>query len=228
MSNLFENEFNLYLNNLQNKLIDDGSQVRFVLNGMEHNTVAAEEYVAIVLERASKILLDSFDEDDDVFVYIEAVDADLKENYNEVLEEDIKTFYSQFIKNDEVETHTKTFSVYIDEDGKDAVTDYVHVDLKDEDGKQIYVEVIVNHIMKGKFNDISLPGLLAGKCNMLEGYNDEDELDDKFIIRDKVMIINKTKDLVYSLYNDILLDVMALDENVIDTIAKKHKQLVIA
>lgn len=227
MSNNLGNNFNLYLKELQDKLTSDGSQVRFVLNRMEHDIVTAEEYVAIVLERASAILLSAFYEQDEIFVYIESKSADFEENYDKILEKDIKDFYSQFIKSDEVETYTKTFSVYIDEDGNDALTDYEHIDLDKENGKQMYVELIVNHIIKGNLNNIFLPGLLSGKCNMLEGYTDEDELDDNFYIGDTVLIINKTKNLVYSLYNDIVLDVLSIDENIIDDIAKKHKEFML-
>lgn len=224
MKDYFEQDFATYIGNLQNLLDMDKDSVRFVIAPIKEDVKEVNKYSKKCIENASKVFLDLFEDDDDVIIYIEATDADLEENYNEVIEGEIENFYSQFIKNKNINSSIKTFSTFLNEDGSEGLTDYTHVDLQDEDGNKQYVELLINHVLEGKVKDFEIIGLITGKCNMIEGFDGEDEME--FVIGDSINVINKSKNVIYKIHNDVYLDVLTTDENLLSKIKDEYTDLI--
>lgn len=224
MKDYSKQDFATYINTLQNSLDMSKDAIRFVIAPIKEEIKEVDKYSKKCIENASKVFLDLFEDEDDAIIYIEATDADLEENYNEVIEDEIENFYSQFIKSKSINSSIKTFSTFLNEDGSEGLTDYTHVDLYDEDGNKQYVELLINHVLEGKVKDFEMIGLITGKCNMMEGFDGDDDMD--FIIGDSINIINKSKNIIYKIHNDVYLDVLTTDEKLLSKIKDEYADLI--
>lgn len=224
MENYLENEFVKYINKLQSELNLQEDAIRLIVCSTNENIERMEDYLNESIEKSSKVFLDIFEDDDDVIINIEARDADLEESYDEIIEDEVIHFYNQFIKNNKAQTYTKTFSIFVKEDGSEGFTDYEHVDLLDEDGNKLYVETLTSHILEGKVKDFEMIGLLVGKCNLLEGFDGENS--NEFIIGDSITIINKTKNTIYKLHNDVYLDVFSTNKELLNKLKEEYADII--
>lgn len=197
---------------------------RFIVASIDEKELDKPNINEEILELPTNLFSDLFDSEDEVIINIEARDADLEEEYNVIVEDNIIDFYSQLVKNDNNMTdYIKTYSIYYNEDGTEGFTNYEHVDMYKEDGTKEFVEIVTNYIMIGKAKDFELLGFVVGKFYIWNEYS-VDEIEN-FIIEDKVTIINKTKNVIVSLENRMSLDVLAKDIAYIKKIKNKYSDI---
>lgn len=221
MSNYSKEDIYNYIQELQESIDYNKGCTRFIVAPVDEKELERPDINEEILELPTSLFDDLFDNDDEVIINIEARDADLEEDYNIIVEDNIIDFYSQLIKNDnDVAEFIKTYSIYYNEDGTEGFTNYEHVDMYKEDGTKEFVEIITNYIMIGKAKDFELLGFVVGKFYIWNEHNVDDI--ENFIIEDKVNIINKTKNIIISLENRMSLDVLAKDITYINKINNKY------
>lgn len=221
MSNYSKEDIYNHIQELQESIDYNKGCTRFIVAPVDEKELERPDINEEILELPTSLFDDLFDNDDEVIINIEARDADLEEDYNIIVEDNIIDFYSQLIKNDnDVAEFIKTYSIYYNEDGTEGFTNYEHVDMYKEDGTKEFVEIITNYIMIGKAKDFELLGFVVGKFYIWNEHNVDDI--ENFIIEDKVNIINKTKNIIISLENRMSLDVLAKDITYINKINNKY------
>lgn len=222
MNNSLSEKFFDYMTEFQKTLNLNTDKLRINIGATITDKLTDVEYLNKTVGLASKLFIDMFDDNDNIMIYIETRDADLWQDYDKTIQEDIKIFYRQLIKGEDIKECIQTFSTYLDENGQERYTAYSHVDSFTETQS---MDLMTNYILEGKVKDFETLGFIVGKCSLMQGFETEEE--PAFVIGDDITIVNTTKNVIYTLHNDIYLDVISTDKDIIAKLKEEHSEIII-